>query len=121
MWIVGNDHLSGNTSPAPLTPVTSNTSPTTPLTPHVPVHQAQPPPNPHVPSATPPLGATPPSLMTGQLQGVVSLTDILNLFARVQGLKASDPTEARMNRRRSSSSSTATSTSTTNERRIRLV
>jgi len=122
MWIVGNDQLSGNTSPVPLTPVTSNTSPATPLTPHVPIHQGPPPPNPHVPSATPPLGATPPSLMTGQLQGVVSLTDILNLFARVQGLKASDPGEARMNRRRSSSSSTATSTtSTTNERRIRLL
>ena len=121
MWIVSNDHMCGNTPPAPLTPVTSNASPTTPLAPHFP------PPTAHVSvSVTPPLGATPlgatplgstpPSLMMGQLQGVVSLTDILNLFARIQGLKASDPTEARMNRRRSSSSSTATSTSTLDRR-----
>lgn len=53
----------------------------------------------------------------GKLQGVVSLTDILNLFARVEGLKPAEPTEARQNRRRSSSSSTATSTSTTDRRR----
>jgi CBS domain-containing protein len=66
---------------------------------------------------------TPPALvptlppMQGRLQGVVSLTDILNLFARVGGLTTSATTHARLNRRRSSSSSTATSTSTTDRRR----
>jgi len=110
MWIVGNDHQPGIVSPAP---VTSTMSPTTP---HLTVPQTPPPP-PHV-SPTSSLGTTPPSLMLGRLQGVVSLTDILNLFARVEGLKASSPNEARLNRRRSSSSSTTTSTSTsTTDRR----
>ena len=109
MWIVGNDHVPGTVSPP-----TSNTSNTSaPSTPHLPTA------TPHIaisPTSTP-LGATSPSLMMGRLQGVVSLTDILNLFARVEGLKPANPNEARMNRRRSSSSSTATSTSTTTERR----
>jgi CBS domain-containing protein len=102
MWIVGNDQ-SGTTSP----PTSTTTSP---ITPHLPIAPSAP--TPHVPhSVTPPLGAIPPSLMMGKLQGVVSLTDILNLFARIEGLNPSEPTEARQNRRRSSSSSTATSTS----------
>jgi hypothetical protein len=33
--------------------------------------------------------------MSGRLSGVVSLTDILNLFARASGLQPSDPEEAR--------------------------
>lgn len=116
MWIVGNDHSSGNVSPTTVSS-TSNTSPTTPLiSPHLPVHQS-PSTTPHIAIQQAPLGATTPSLMMGRLSGVVSLTDILNLFARVEGLKPAEPTEARMNRRRSSSSSTATSTSTTAERR----
>jgi CBS domain-containing protein len=111
MWIVSNDHVSGTVSPS--TSSTSNISPSTPLTPHLPTA------TPHVAvsQTSNPLGATSPSLMMGRLQGVVSLTDILNLFARVEGLKPANPNEARMNRRRSSSSSTATSTSTTTERR----
>lgn len=115
MWIVGNDHSSGTTSP-PTGTTTSNTSSTPPVTPHVPVHQSLP--TPHIAiQQTPPLGPSPVGLMMGRLSGVVSLTDILNLFARVEGLKPAEPTEARMNRRRSSSSSTATSTSTSTERR----
>ena len=44
--------------------------------------------------------------MSGRLVGVVSLTDILILFARVGGLlDVADPSEIRMRRRRSSSSS----------------
>lgn len=110
MWIVGNEHQPGIIAPTPVTTTMA------PATPHLPVPQTPPPP-PHV-SPTPPLGQTPPSLMMGRLQGVVSLTDILNLFARVEGLKAANPNEARANRRRSSSSSTATSTSTsTTDRR----
>ena len=43
--------------------------------------------------------------MSGRLSGVVSLTDILNLFARASGLHPTDPEEARRKRRGSSSSS----------------
>lgn len=41
----------------------------------------------------------------GRLSGVVSLTDILNLFARNAGLSPVDPNETRRQRRRSSSTS----------------
>lgn len=43
--------------------------------------------------------------MSGRLNGVVSLTDVLNLFARASGLSPRDPEEERQRRRRSSSSS----------------
>ncbi|KAL2132862.1 hypothetical protein VTI74DRAFT_3208 [Chaetomium olivicolor] len=43
--------------------------------------------------------------LSGRLTGVVSMTDILNLFAKSSGLRASDPSEQRARRRRSSSSS----------------
>lgn len=43
--------------------------------------------------------------MSGRLSGVISLTDVLNLFARASGLSPLDPDEARRRRRRSSSSS----------------
>jgi hypothetical protein len=47
----------------------------------------------------------PGSHLSGCLSGVVSLTDILNLFAKSSGLHPSDPSEQRARRRRSSSSS----------------
>lgn len=43
--------------------------------------------------------------ISGRLVGVVSLTDILILFAKAGGLQAADPSDIRMRRRRSSSSS----------------
>lgn len=43
--------------------------------------------------------------LSGKLTGVVSLTDVLNIFARTTGLKPGDPSEQRARRRRSSSSS----------------
>lgn len=43
--------------------------------------------------------------MSGRLSGVVSLTDVLNLFARASGLSPQDPDDARRRRRGSSSSS----------------
>lgn len=49
--------------------------------------------------------ALPGSRLSGRLIGVISLTDILNLFARSSGLSPVDPNEARRQRRRSSSSS----------------
>ncbi|KAK0713786.1 hypothetical protein B0T26DRAFT_371233 [Lasiosphaeria miniovina] len=52
-----------------------------------------------------PSAALPGAGLSGRLTGVVSLTDILNLFARSGGLHPSDPAEQRARRRRSSSSS----------------
>jgi len=43
--------------------------------------------------------------ISGRLVGVLSLTDILILFAKVGGLETADPNEIRLRRRRSSSSS----------------
>jgi hypothetical protein len=45
------------------------------------------------------------STLSGRLAGVVSLTDILNLFARASGLHPLDPAQVRRARRRSSSAS----------------
>ena len=47
----------------------------------------------------------PGAAMSGHLTGVVSITDILNLYARATGLNPEDPVERRRQRRRSSSSS----------------
>ena len=47
----------------------------------------------------------PGAAMSGRLSGVVSLTDILNVFARASGLSPADPDEVRRRRRRSSSAS----------------
>ncbi len=47
----------------------------------------------------------PGSGLSGRLIGVVTLTDILNLFAKTTGLNPTDPSEQRARRRRSSSSS----------------
>lgn len=49
--------------------------------------------------------AWPGASISGRLVGVVSLTDILILFAKVGGLETADPNEIRLRRRRSSSSS----------------
>ncbi|KAI9779601.1 MAG: cell separation during budding [Geoglossum umbratile] len=57
------------------------------------------------PSPTVSASAAPGALLSGRLNGVASLTDILNLFARTSGLTPVDPTQARKQRRRSSSSS----------------
>ncbi|EPE35900.1 CBS-domain-containing protein [Glarea lozoyensis ATCC 20868] len=49
--------------------------------------------------------ALPGARISGRLTGVISLTDILNLFARQSGLHPSNPNDQREHRRRSSSSS----------------
>lgn len=56
-------------------------------------------------SSSVPAAALPGAHLSGKLTGVISLTDILNLFARSSGLHPSDPGEQRARRRRSSSSS----------------
>ncbi|EKD12363.1 CBS domain containing protein [Drepanopeziza brunnea f. sp. 'multigermtubi' MB_m1] len=48
--------------------------------------------------------ALPSARISGRLTGVISLTDILNLFARQSGLNPLSPNEQRAHRRRSSSS-----------------
>lgn len=50
-------------------------------------------------------GGMPGARLSGRLTGVVSMTDVLNLFAKSSGLRPSDPSEQRARRRRSSSSS----------------
>jgi hypothetical protein len=57
------------------------------------------------PAAAVTAAALPSQNMSGRLTGVVSLTDVLNLFARTSGLSPKDPEEERQRRRRSSSSS----------------
>jgi CBS domain-containing protein len=46
----------------------------------------------------------PGQITSGRLVGVISLTDVLNLFARASGINTSRPDEARSRRRSSSSS-----------------
>jgi CBS domain-containing protein len=68
---------------------------------------------PHLPSASPQhhssISATSVpwtgGSLSGRLVGVVSLTDVLNLFAKASGLSPADPEATRKARRRSSSSS----------------
>lgn len=62
------------------------------------------PPSP-APAATVPASALAGAGLSGKLTGVVSLTDVLNIFAKTTGLKPGDPSEQRARRRRSSSSS----------------
>lgn len=94
-------------------PSPASTAPPTPTISHA---VAVPPPSltsPNLPSSSFPLsgpstinaGSIPGAHLSGRLIGVVSLTDILNLFARSSGLTPVDPNEARRQRRRSSSSS----------------
>lgn len=58
-------------------------------------------------SASVPAAALPGANISGRLNGVVSLTDVLNLFARVSGLNPGDPGDRR--RRESSASSSSIS------------
>ncbi|KAH7243187.1 hypothetical protein MRS44_002398 [Fusarium solani] len=118
MWVVE----SASPSPsAPATPLmgpqgfTSTAAPPPPAAQPAPSAPANPtPPSPIVAAAIPaspvPTSAVPASAMagarlSGRLSGVISLTDVLNMFARSTGLNPSDPGEQRARRRRSSSSS----------------
>jgi len=93
MWIVD--------APSPA----SSAPPTPKLAPDLAFPSAASPPS----SYTPPISGLPSSVpggsLGGRLSGVVSLTDILNLFARNAGLSPVDPNETRRQRRRSSSTS----------------
>ncbi|KAL6721048.1 cell separation during budding [Lecanora helva] len=117
MWVV--DIPTPSSTPTPSQPPTPGSAPApTPS----PISISHPPAThpPHlstsVPQANPPFqplsttpsvsaSALPGQHLSGRLSGVVSLTDIMNLFARATGLHPTDPEEARRKRRGSSSSS----------------
>jgi CBS domain-containing protein len=61
------------------------------------------PPSPSFPAVS--AAALPGARISGRLTGVISLSDILNLFARTSGLNPKSPDESRARRRRSSSTS----------------
>ncbi|MCJ1226343.1 cell separation during budding [Toensbergia leucococca] len=101
MWVVDSPSPSSSGPPTPAAQ---------PAVLHPPHHSSS------LPQASPPFfpvssspsvsaSALPGAYMSGRLSGVVSLTDILNLFARASGLHPTDPNETRRQRRRSSSSS----------------
>ncbi|KAI0023926.1 hypothetical protein F4780DRAFT_726909 [Xylariomycetidae sp. FL0641] len=96
MWVVES------ASPSPSAPGTPSLPPTV-LMPNTPSSSQTSLPPTHYPSV--PASALPGSHLSGRLTGVVSLTDILNLFAKTSGLNPTDPNEQRARRRRSSSSS----------------
>ncbi|KAK2612220.1 cell separation during budding [Conoideocrella luteorostrata] len=73
-------------------------SPSAPVTP-------MPGPQSVVSGSSAPAAAMPGAHLSGKLSGVISLTDILNTFAKFAGLHPTDPGEQRARRRRSSSSS----------------
>jgi len=92
MWVVES------ASPSPSAPATPSLSHAA-LAPQG-VSNPVSPPYPSVPAA-----ALPGARISGRLTGVISLTDILNLFARQSGLNPLSPYDQRARRRRSSSSS----------------
>ncbi|KAL8762245.1 MAG: hypothetical protein Q9184_001726 [Pyrenodesmia sp. 2 TL-2023] len=102
MWITD--------SPSPSLTSTSPPQLSQPSVSHPPSHlsslpQSNPPFLPLSNSPSVSASALPGAHMGGRLAGVVSLTDILNLFARASGLHPTNPDERRRQRRRSSSSS----------------
>lgn len=117
MWVVENPTpCSTPSSSAPTTPgpgppphptPISISHPSVPHPPHLSTSFSQPSPPFQPLSITPSVSASalPGLHMSGRLSGVVSLTDILNLFARASGLHPTSPEEARRQRRGSSSSS----------------
>jgi hypothetical protein len=99
MWVVES------ASPSPSTPATPLATPA--VNPSVISQGGAFPPSPSFSPAFPAISASslPGSRISGHLTGVISLTDILNLFARQSGLKPLSPDNQRSRRRRSSSSS----------------
>lgn len=95
LGLVEQNPLSASTNPpAVIDPSTSSISPSAPQSPLS--GQA---------FASIPASALPGAHLSGRLTGVVSLTDILNIFAKTGGLHPPDPSNQRARRRRSSSGS----------------
>ncbi|GAM83285.1 hypothetical protein ANO11243_012710 [Dothideomycetidae sp. 11243] len=72
-------------------------------------HHNGPPYTPAGPGVSIPASSLPGATLSGHLTGVISLTDVLNLYARASGLSPRDPEETRRRRRTSSSSSVRSS------------
>ncbi|KAF2851205.1 hypothetical protein T440DRAFT_467937 [Plenodomus tracheiphilus IPT5] len=87
--------------PSPISPIPAIMSGPTPVNSTAPTHLAGT--NAVAPAIS--ASAVTGAHLSGRLSGVISLTDILNLFAKASGLRPHDPDEARRARRRSSSSS----------------
>lgn len=60
-------------------------------------------PQPSASGSSAPAAAMPGARLSGKLSGVISLTDVLNIFGKSAGLHPADPGEQRARRRRSSS------------------
>lgn len=115
MWIVESASPASSGPPTPLLTPSTIMPPSNPLTgpansisaPVTPLHLQLPGPGLPPPPAHPTISASsiPGAMLSGRLSGVVSLTDVLNLFAKSSGLHPCDPTEMRRFRRRSSSAS----------------
>ncbi|KAJ0295687.1 hypothetical protein COL5a_011862 [Colletotrichum fioriniae] len=99
MWVVES------ASPSPSAPATPLLAPTTSSVLVPGIGSAPQSPLPTQVSHVVPAAAMPGAHLSGRLTGVISLTDILNMFAKSSGLRPSDPGEQRARRRRSSSSS----------------
>lgn len=99
MWVVDS------ASPSPSAPATPLTGPVSfPGGPPPTAPSGGAPPSPQMAPAVP-ASAMMGARMSGRLSGVVSLTDILNTFAKSTGLNPADPSAQRARRRKSSSSS----------------
>ncbi|GAD93315.1 CBS domain protein [Paecilomyces variotii No. 5] len=117
LYTQGNQTSHTPPLPSPGSPPPINSQPGAPpnySNPHLPTppqpYQAAailsgtPPSLPQVMAPSIPASALPGARLSGRLVGVVSLTDVLNLYARASGLRPADPAETRSNRRRRSSS-----------------
>lgn len=104
MWIVDAPSPASSVPPSPaLGP--SNAAPPPVTHQSAVTHTAGPPYTPATPNVAIGANSLPGATLSGRLSGVISLTDVLHLYARVSGLSPQDPHETRRRRRRSSSSS----------------
>lgn len=103
MWIVDAPSPATSIPPSPHIGPTVTAPP--PALPQLATQTTGPPYTPASPNVSIPASSLPGATLGGHLNGVVSLTDLLNLFARMSGLSPLDPDETRRRRRRSSSHS----------------
>lgn len=107
MWIVDAPSPSSSIPDSPAIAPTVSVPPNTLQ--QLSSHASGPPYTPAIPSVSVPASSLPGASLSGHLCGVVSLTDVLNLFAHASGLSPVNPEETRRRRRESSSSSVRTS------------
>ncbi|THX27008.1 hypothetical protein D6C84_08972 [Aureobasidium pullulans] len=103
MWIVDAPSPASSIPPSPHLGPSVSAPP--PVLQQLSSSTAGPPYTPATPNVSVSASALPGANLGGHLNGVVSLTDLLNLFARMSGLSPLDPDETRRRRRRSSSHS----------------